>query len=89
MCAFPEREGMPKTCAYVHPVRGMGIRQHQVVFWLPVRHVMGTSRLPGQPVSGPSSTGYSGASATDFHRLPLPALERNESQKETSRKKNV
>ena len=36
-----------------------------------------------------SSTGYSGASATDFHRLPLPALERNESQKETSRKKNV
>ena len=25
MCAFPEREGMPKTCAYVHPVRGVNI----------------------------------------------------------------
>lgn len=38
----------------------------------------GNFPIAGQSVSGPSSTGYSGASATDFHRLPLPALECSE-----------
>jgi len=38
---------------------GWEIRQHQVVFWLPVRHVMETSRLPGNQCP--------------VHRLPVTA----------------
>ena len=89
MRAFPERGGMPKTCAYVHPVRGMGDTAASGRLLAPGATCDGDFPIAWQSVSGPSSTGYSGASATDFHRLPLPALERNEPQKETSRKKNV
>ena len=66
------------TCAYVHPVRGMGDTAASGRLLAPGATCDGDFPIAWQSVSGPSSTGYSGASATDFHRLPLPALDCNE-----------